>query len=105
MYMSIWAPRWEFGHEMPTLTSFPVPAFKPALNKSLGMVTESGVAYEELLTPVNRMLFILLNEPETTEKQLKDGAAQLRRRFGVIGPIGMTQVSITEGMLDINLPD
>jgi hypothetical protein len=105
MFMGIWRPRWEYGQEMPTLTSYPVPAFQLEFNRRLGMVTESGVVFEVLTTPVNWMSFILLIEPHTTDKQLKAGASQLRRRFGPIGQVGMARVSFDAVIPDIHLPN
>lgn len=65
-------------------------------NRRFGLVTKSGVVYDEELAGPNGMSFVLLREPDTTDEMLEDAVLQLRRDRDVVGSIKVTSIIYPE---------
>lgn len=61
-------------------------------NRRYGLVTKSGVVYDEELAGPGGMSFVLLREPDTTDEMLEDAVRQLRSDRDVVGSVKVTSI-------------
>lgn len=64
-------------------------------NRKFGMITESGVVYDEEIAGPGGMSFVLLRERVTTQDMLDSAVRQLRRDRDVVGSIKVTPIIFT----------
>jgi hypothetical protein len=65
-------------------------------NRKFGLVTKSGVVYDEELAGPSGMTFVLLRESHTTDEMIAAAALQLHRDRDVVGSIKVTGVIESE---------